>query len=177
MGTCCCGGSNQNGGDAKTVLVQYLYLDLKICDRCIGADAVLEAVLQTVSPALETAGYRVTLQKVEIASEELAKEYRFLASPTIRVNGQDICGAVEENACGCCGEISGTDVTCRTFAYEGQTYEVPPKAMLAEQILKAALGAELSGCCCGEYTLPENLKNFFAGKAAKSGCCCEGNCQ
>lgn len=177
MENCCCGETYCNGGDAKKVLVQYLYLDLKTCDRCIGVDTVLEEVLLTVSPALETAGYRVKLQKIEISSEELAKEYRFLASPTIRVNGQDICGPVEENACGCCGEISGTDVTCRTFSYEGQMYEVPPKAMLAEQILKAALGAEPSGCGCGEYTLPENLKNFFAGKAAKSSCWCGGSCQ
>ena len=177
MKNCCCGESCCNGSDAKTVLVQYLYLDLKTCDRCIGADTVLEEVLLTISPALETAGYSVTLQKAKIANEELAKEYHFLASPTIRVNGHDICGTVEENACGCCGEISGTDVTCRTFAYEGQTYEVPPKAMLAEQILKAALGTEPSGCVCGEYTLPENLKNFFAGKEAKTDCCCGGSCQ
>lgn len=170
---CCCGKGGEN--DAKVVLIQYLYLDLATCDRCIGADAVLEEVLLTISPALETAGYHIKLEKVEIANEELAKEYRFLASPTIRVNGQDICEAVEENACGCCGEISGTDVTCRTFAYEGQTYEVPPKAMLAEQILKAALGVEYSDCICGEYTLPENLRNFFAGKATKTCCCCGGN--
>ena len=172
---CCCGEAGEN--DAKVVLIQYLYLDLSTCDRCIGADAVLEEVLLTISPALETAGYHTKLEKVEISSEELAKEYRFLASPTIRVNGQDICESVQENACGCCSEISGTDVTCRTFAYKGQTYEVPPKAMLAEQILKTALGWESSGCGCGDYALPENLKNFFAGKTAKDSYCCGGNCR
>lgn len=71
----------------------------------------------------------------------------------------------------------GTDVTCRTFAYEGKTYEVPPKAMLAERILKAALGEEPSGCGCGGYTLPENLKKFFAGETEKIDCCFGGNCQ
>lgn len=107
MENCCYGETCCNDSDAKTVLVQYLHLDLKACDRCIGADAVLEDVLLTISPALETAGYSVKLKKEEIASEELAKEYHFLASHTIRVNGRDICEAVEENACGCCGEISG----------------------------------------------------------------------
>ncbi|WP_343246950.1 DUF2703 domain-containing protein [Diplocloster hominis] len=71
MGNYCCGETYCNGGDAKKVLVQYLYLDLKTCDRCIGADTVPEEVLLTVSPALETAGYRVKLQKIEISSEEL----------------------------------------------------------------------------------------------------------
>ncbi|MDD4511379.1 MAG: DUF2703 domain-containing protein, partial [Oscillospiraceae bacterium] len=42
----------------------YLYLDLNTCDRCIGADAVLEEVLGSIAPALEAAGYTMRLQKV-----------------------------------------------------------------------------------------------------------------
>lgn len=173
---CCCGGLGSNERAVKAVLIQYLYLDLTTCDRCIGADTVLKDVLHSVVPALEAAGYTVQLQKVEISNEQIAQQYCFFASPTIRVNGQDICGQVQENTCGCCGEISGTDVTCRTFAYEGKTHDVPPKAMLAEGLLKAVFGLEQVTCNCSEYTLPENLKNFFEGKAAKSRCC-GGNCQ
>ena len=173
---CCCDGTCEESS-SKSVLVEYLYLDLNTCDRCIGADTVLEEVLRSVVPALEVAGYTIQLQKVQIATEELAKQHRFLASPTIRVNGQDICGPVEENTCGCCGEISGTDVTCRTFAYKGQTYEVPPKAMLADGILSAVLGMVQPACDCSEYALPENLKGFFEGKAVKSGCCPGGTCR
>lgn len=174
-GDCCRGGACEEDS-SKAVLVEYLYLDLNTCDRCIGADAVLEEVLGSIAPALETAGYTMRLQKVQIATKELAEHYRFLASPTIRVNGQDICGPVAENICGCCGEISGTDVTCRTFAYKGQAYEVPPKAMLAEGILRTVLGMVQPVCDCGEYSLPENLKNFFEGKAVKTGCCSGGTC-
>lgn len=174
-GDYCCGVTCEESS-SKPVLVEYLYLDLNTCDRCIGADAVLEEVLRSVTPALKVAGYTIQLRKVQIATEELAKQYRFLASSTIRVNRQDICGSVEENTCGCCGKISWTDMTCRTFAHKGQTYEVPPKSMLADRILRTVLGMGQPTCGCGEYALPENLKNFFEGKAAKSSCCPEGTC-
>lgn len=160
---------------AKQISVEYLYLDLQTCDRCIGTDAELEEVMAVLTPALKLSGYVVEYNKVEIKTAELAQNYKFLSSPTIRVNGKDICTTVKENSCGCCGEISGTDVDCRFFEYNGQSYEVPPKEMLAESILKAVF-ADPCDCSCGEYSLPENLKAFFEGKNKKSACSCGGSC-
>ncbi|NLE23762.1 MAG: DUF2703 domain-containing protein, partial [Clostridiaceae bacterium] len=77
--------------------------------------------------------------------------------------------------CGCCSEISGTDVDCRVFEYNGETYEVAPKEMLAESILQSVFGQSENGCSCDGYKLPENLKNFYEGKKSKSGCSCGGN--
>lgn len=174
---CGCGcGCNSEAPKAKEILVEYLYLDLNTCDRCIGTDKVLEEVLDEIKPALKLAGYSVNYQKIEIATAELAEEYRFVSSPTIRVNGKDICDTVQESDCTCCGEISGTSVDCRVFEYEGKSYEVPPKAMLAEAILSKAFSKD-SNCDCDTYTLPDNLKQFFEGKNTKSSCCCgSGNC-
>lgn len=169
--SCCRGCSSV---EKKTVTVDYLYLDLQTCDRCIGTDQVLEQVLEQITPALELAGYQVIYEKTEIATEELAVQHRFLSSPTIRVNGRDICGTVKESDCGCCGEISGTKVDCRVFEYEGETYEVPPEAMLAEAILKGVF-APPTDCGCGCYELPENLRTFFHGKDAKQ-CNCSCDC-
>jgi NAD-dependent dihydropyrimidine dehydrogenase PreA subunit len=163
---CSCGCSN-----SKRILVEYLYLDLKTCDRCIGTSGVLDEVVMVLTPALSLAGYEVQYDKVEMKTAELAEQYRFLSSPTIRVNGQDICQSVSENSCGCCGEISGTDVDCRVFEYGGETYEVPPKEMLAEAILKGVSGAP-NGCSCGEYRLPDNLRAFYDGKSSKSDRAC-----
>lgn len=161
---------------AKPVEIDYLYLDLDTCDRCIGTDQALEEVINQVAPALALAGYAVAYRKIEISTAQLAAEYRFLSSPTIRVNGQDICGAVKETDCACCGGISGTPVDCRVFEYEGETYETPPKAMLAEAILRGAFAPAPmpdSGC----YALPENLKTFFRGKAEKrAACSCKSGC-
>lgn len=171
---CCSCGCDESSG--KKVLVEYLYLDLQTCDRCIGTDNVLDEVVMTLTPALKLAGYVVDYKKVEMSTAELAEQYRFLSSPTIRVNGQDICQSVAENSCGCCGEISGTYVDCRVFEYNGETYEVAPKEMVAEAILGAVFSKTESGCSCDGYELPENLKTFFEGKANKSGCSCGGSC-
>jgi hypothetical protein len=60
------------------------------------------------------------------------------------------------------------------FEYNGEIYEVPPKEMLAEAILKSVFGQIKTGCYRGEYELPENLKEFYEGKKNKSSC--GGNC-
>jgi hypothetical protein len=165
---CCCGTHKKD----KVVLVEYLYLDLNTCQRCVGTDAVLEEVLRELTPAFELAGYRIVYDKIEIESKFEAVFYKFESSPTIRVNGIDICESVHENDCGCCGEISGTQTNCRVFSYEGKLYEVPPRAMVAEAILKNAFRTAQGS---GRYVLSENLKNFFEGKAQKSVCCCSGS--
>lgn len=57
-----------------------------------------------------------------------------------------------------------------------ESYEVPPKEMLAEAILNAVFGQIETGCSCGGYELPENLQEFFKGKKNKSNCSCGGDC-
>lgn len=152
----------------KTVTVEYLYLDLETCDRCVGTDKILEHVLKDLAPVFKQAGYSVTYKKIEIRTAEMAKEFHFLSSPTIRVNGKDICETVLENDCVCCGEIAGTQVNCRVFEYEGTLYEVPPKEMLVECIMKNAFHPVESYCEAEAYVLPENLKIFFEGKEEKA---------
>ena len=90
--TCCSYGCGEL--TKKKVLVEYLYLDLKTCNRCIGTDIVLDEVMVKLTPALELAGCSVEYHKVEMATAEIARQYKFLSSPTIRVNGQDICQTV-----------------------------------------------------------------------------------
>ena len=176
---CCSTTDNASSTCSETsdlkLLVQYLYLDLQTCDRCIGTDEVLEEVIEIITPALNLAGFDVEYDKVEMSTEEIAREYRFLSSPTIRVNGEDICQAIAENSCGCCSDISGTDVDCRVFVYKGDAYEVPPKEMLAAAILEKAFNRIVSGCGCGEYELPENLKTFYEGKKIQQ-CTCGCSC-
>lgn len=163
--SCGCDCACDTAKAEKKVRVEYLYLDLQICDRCIGTDAVLEEALTEVTPALNAAGYQVEYQKIEISSAQIAEKYHFLSSPTVLVNGHDICSAVKENACGCCSDISGTVVDCRVFEHEGKTYEVPPKQMLAEAVLRGTFAPADEGCgCC---TLPENLRAFLRAKKQK----------
>ena len=160
---CCCGSANQ---PQKEVKIEYLYLDLKTCDRCVGTYTVLDEVVGVLRPALELAGYQLNYRKQEISTTEIAASYRFLSSPTILVNGQDIFSTITESDCGCCGDIAGVQVDCRVFEHDGKTYEVPNREMLADAILKTIYHP--TACTCGEYQLPENLKRFFAGKEKKA---------
>ena len=172
MEQCLLSGENNK---IKKIKIEYLYLDLNTCDRCVGTDAVLEEVIDVLAPAFDIAGYSLEYNKIEIRTEKDAVENRFVSSPTVRVNGIDICDEVKESDCGCCGEISGTQVDCRIFEYEGRLYEVPSKAMLAESILKLAFKSPKASCC-ENYELPQNLKNFFDGKSKKEVCCCSPCC-
>lgn len=152
----------------KKVVIDFLYLDLNVCQRCQGAEQNLDEAIAEVAAVLESAGYHVTVNKVKIASEELALKHKFLSSPTIRVNSQDIILAVTETACKDCGELCGDNVDCRSWEYEGVGYDEPPKAMIINAIMKAVYGDQTQQVNVNEtYVLPENLKKFFAGQQAK----------
>ena len=102
----------------------------------------------------------------------------FVSSPMIHVNGQDIFYTVTESDCGCCGEIAGVQVDCRTYEHDGKTYEVPTKEMLADAILKKVFRPTgLTNVKLLKYELPDNLKRFFEGKERKAAasCCCSGS--
>ncbi|MBQ3300700.1 MAG: DUF2703 domain-containing protein [Eggerthellaceae bacterium] len=194
--TCCCGGETPSSetccsdssyscsddpynGRKKTAIVDFLYLDLDTCDRCTGADERVFKAVEACKPILAACGYNLILNQVLVEDESLASRFDFYSSPTIRVNGIDICPSVEENDCGCCSDISGTSVTCRLFPFNGTYYEVPPTDMIVSAIMKTVL-SEAKVPAAGEYVLPENLKQFFEGKRAKeasgsqakSKCCC-----
>lgn len=161
---------------SKSIVIDYLCLDLETCDRCIGTDRELDEVIMALTPALMMAGYKVDYNKIIISTVQEAREHSFLASPTVRVNGKDICLSIDENSCGCCSDISGTDVNCRVFVYNGQTFEVPPKEMLADAILGSIFRDENSCGSLGDYEMPKNLVDFFEGKKSKPACSCETNC-
>ncbi|MHB1314226.1 MAG: DUF2703 domain-containing protein [Christensenellales bacterium] len=168
---CCSGGGcgcNADGGccapqGKKKIAIDFLYLDLTVCGRCQGTDSSLEEAIGEVSAVLGAAGYDFVLNKVNIATEELAKQYEFVSSPTIRINGRDIALEVKESCCEDCGELCGDAVDCRVWEYEGRTYTVPPKALIVNAILKEVYGIQPPQEK-GEYRLPENLKNFFQNK-------------
>jgi uncharacterized protein (UPF0335 family) len=163
----CCGGSTtccQPQQTKKEIAIDFLYLDLTTCERCQGAESNLDGAIKDVSHVLNAAGYDLKVNKVNISSEELAKEYKFLSSPTIRINGVDIALEVKESECKDCGDICGDSVDCRVWEYDGLEYTEPPKEMIVNAFLKAVYGGQsISPGPQTEYTVPENLRVFFAG--------------
>lgn len=151
-------------GKKGGIVIDFLYLDLSVCTRCQGTDQSLEDALAEVSGLLGAAGAEVTVNKINVTSEELAIRHRFVSSPTIRVNGRDIQMEVKESLCESCGDLCGEDVDCRVWVYQGNEYTVPPKAMIIEAILKEVYGGHSSSPVEQDYVLPENLKRYYAAR-------------
>lgn len=145
----------------KKLDIDFLYLDLSTCERCQATDSSLKEALSTLSDVFDAQGFTVKVNKVNITSRELAEKYRFVSSPTIRVNGVDINTEVKESDCTDCGSLCGDSVDCRVFTYEGKDYEEPPAAMIVDGILKAMYVNQVRDET--PYTLPQNLDKFFSG--------------
>ena len=156
---------------SRTIEVDFLYLDLTTCSRCVGSDAALEAAVGAVRPALDAMGAAVEVRKTLVETEEQARALGFVSSPTILVNGRDIAGELIESPCSECGELCGCEggVDCRVWDYRGETHTEAPRGLIAEAILARAFGSSgdaPSGGTPGSAPsaeAPENLKRFFAG--------------
>lgn len=163
---CCSCGSGCCGSELERnqIFIDFLYLDLSVCERCQGAENNLDKAISEVAGVLKAAGFDIVVNKVNITSKELAIKYEFLSSPTIRINGNDIELEVKESSCQECGDLCGSDVDCRVWVHEGIEYNEPPKAMIVNAILKEVYGGGKAPTVKPEdYVLPDNLQIFFDG--------------
>lgn len=166
--SCVGGGCCTPEQEKKKIDIDFLYLDLNTCERCQGAESNLDQAISEVSSVLTSGGYEVSVNKVNITSPELAIEYEFLSSPTIRINGNDIVLDVTETSCKDCGDICGDSVDCRSWVYEGIEHPEPPKEMIVNAIMKEVYGSHSESLKSQkEYVMPDNLKVFFYGIKAK----------
>jgi hypothetical protein len=154
------------------VRIDFLFLDLTTCTRCLGADRSLESALETVGDVLRASGTEVEVNKVLVESAEQARALRFVSSPTIRVDGYDIALELRESSCGseACTDGCGAQTACRVWVHGGVEYTDPPVAMVVDAILRRVYGdAPAAGATRpAHYRLPENLARFFAGKAGSA---------
>ena len=161
-----------NEKQKKQIKVDYLYIDLNVCDRCLGTDTALYEAIRDTGQILETSGIELSLTKTLVETEEQAAELGFLTSPTIRINGRDIQNDIKESTCESCGDICGdSDIDCREWEYQGKVYNVAPKGLIVDAILGEVYG--------GQEAIPEdshqipiekvpaNLKKFYAAIRAQ----------
>jgi hypothetical protein len=94
---CTCGS---DCSASKTVLVEYLYLDLNTCERCVGTEQELDAVMIALTPALSLAGYTLEYRKIEMTTREIAQQHLFSLFADHSRQWRDICTTVAENDCG-----------------------------------------------------------------------------
>jgi glutaredoxin len=117
--------------------IQLLYiLD---CSWCVKTKKLIRGGLKEL-------GVKADIEEILIDSDEKARKYKFVGSPTIRVNGKDIQEEVNKGQCLPCEELSEriketTEFVkqecrcgCRIYFYKGKQYPYPPKEMIKEAI-------------------------------------------
>jgi hypothetical protein len=160
--------------------LEFLFLDLSTCSRCLGADRSLESALDVVREVLQATGVELEVDKILVESAEQAQALRFVSSPTIRVDGDDVALELRESSCGseACGDGCGEQIACRVWVHRGREYTEPPVAMIVDAVLGHVYGgAPPRGAPEPEaYALPENLARFFSARTGsaeseQSACC------
>ncbi len=153
----------------RTLSIELLALDLNTCSRCTGTDRHLTEAIESVAGLLRETGTQINVSKHVVTTADEAERLRFTSSPTIRIDGRDIALQFKESSCRDCGDLCGCDggVDCRVWIWQGREYLEAPKGLIVDALLKAYV----AGPTPGEpqpYTMPANLRSFFAAKSAQA---------
>lgn len=154
------------------ITIDFLFLDLTTCTRCVGTDRNLESALGIVRAVLAATGATVEVRKTLVETAEQARELRFMTSPTVRINGRDIALELKESPCGseACSCGDGEQIACRVWTYRGREYLQAPVGLIVDALLGELYGGVTRrGLDAPErYELPDNLESFFAGTRRRS---------
>lgn len=117
--------------------VQLLYiLD---CPWCVKTK-------ELIKEGLKELGVKADIEEILVDSEEKARKYKFVGSPTVRINGKDVQEEVSKGRCLPCEELAEYEEEttefvkqecicgCRIYFYKGKQYPYPPKEMIKEAI-------------------------------------------
>jgi Domain of unknown function (DUF2703) len=159
---------------SRTLNIELLAIDLSTCSRCTGSLSNLKQAIAILQQVFTSTGIVVQFHKILVESELQAKQFQFVSSPTILVNGRDIILETTESCCGDCSEISGSQggTACRTWLYQGKSYTEAPVGMIVDAILREIYQNEASvSVISNQIEVPQNLRQFFQDKAKKTGCC------
>ena len=159
--------------------IELLALDLNHCNRCVGTLDHIEKAINIIRPGLEAMEAQVNVRRIVIESEEEARQYQFMTSPTIRINGKDIAFETLESECESCTDLCGCDegTNCRVWRYRGEEYTEAPVGLVVESILREIFDSSRESI--GETPVysgvPENLRRFFRSNSdarpAVESCC------
>lgn len=179
--------AKQSGTAASVIDVELLALDLNSCARCVGTLEHIEKSIELIQPVMEVLETQVNLKRVVVESENEARQYGFVTSPTIRINGYDIAFETLESECESCTALCGCDVpiACRVWRYRGEEYTQAPVGLIVESILREILGVshDAAGLAPADTGVSENLRRFYRStpetrpaedrcSSATKGACC-----
>ncbi|HLH38449.1 MAG TPA: cation transporter [Bryobacteraceae bacterium] len=98
--------------------------------------------VEQVKEALRQEGLNAELVEINVTGAARAQELKFLGSPTIRVNGQDIEPAARSS--------TSFGLMCRTYMDGGRQTGVPPLKLIREALRNAAGNGQGDEICCAE---------------------------
>jgi len=75
---------------------------------------------------LDELDIKASIKRIQIKSEEDTIKHRFIGSPTVRINGEDVHPEKKKPYFG-----------CRTYRYKNETRPYPPKRMLRNALINA----------------------------------------
>jgi len=84
---------------------------------------VWKDTLSVLEEVLEEANLKPYYEVVLVRDDKDAQEIRFLGSPTIQINGNDIDSQARDLR-------TFNASTCRIYFWQGKSYESPPKEMI-----------------------------------------------
>lgn len=103
---------------------------------------------ELIKESLEELKIKASIEEILIDTNEKARKYHFVGSPTIRIDGRDIQEEVSKSRCLPCEELAehaqgATEFVkqecvcgCRIYFYKGEQYPYPPKEMIKAAIKK-----------------------------------------
>lgn len=171
--SCGCPGKTEaveaeNKLETKRINIEFLYLDLEVCDPCKSSERATIAALEEVANVVRATGAKIELNRIQVESFEQAIALGFQTSPTIRINGKDLQLKFKESHCQTCSELSGTETNCRVWDFQGREHKSLPKAMLIESVLREIYGiAPETTKIVNDDSSLKNLAAFFAAKSQK----------
>lgn len=85
--------------------------------------------LNALEEAMAAVGIKSTISINVIENDEDAAQFKFVGSPSIHINGEDIDTLSKK-------VTQYKAASCRPYFYEGRPYDYPPKEMIVSALLK-----------------------------------------
>ncbi len=85
--------------------------------------------LDVLEEAMVEAGIKSTISINIIETDEEAAQFKFVGSPSIHINGEDVDALSKKIT-------QYRASSCRPYFYEGRSYDYPPKEMIVSALLK-----------------------------------------
>lgn len=120
----------------KTITVEWFYFDKdgKTCSRCRSSAENIRNVVRKMTTPLKNIKVDIELKEIPLPESEIHK------SNTLKINGTDIWAILDNSKsimtkCSDCSDLTGKEVDCIAYNYQGMDTEIISEQMIEEAIL------------------------------------------